>query len=286
MTEPQNPPQATVPVVDADLSTPAGAAAYEAALAAAGYTLRRGHVGLDEQLLDALQPLLQAPIPSAYIQRTPAVKGKPYESTGVRSVQVQIDRMNNVLGPTWWWDEAEYSEGGKLCVVTVCIGNRHPSPTEVMAWQEHEPIQVGPPGLLLARSSYGGVGQGSTLGNLYKGSYTNAAKRAFAMVGPGHEIYVGETDLDPDVNADAAAAGAGGTAPTSIGTGAAKALVDRAWEVPAAKEKLQLAASHAAEKDVGDCSTKAKATAALAKLNYAAAERLGVWLTQKEADRG
>jgi hypothetical protein len=106
------------------------------------------------------------------------------------------------------------------------------------------------------------------------------------MLGPGHEIYLGEADLDPDVNADVAAAGGGGSDPATIGKAAAGKLVERAWEVPAAKGSLQLAASHAAERDVGDCSTKAKATAALAKLNYAAAERVEAWLVKKEAERG
>lgn len=134
-----------------------------------------------------LLPLLKRPIPAGFVTRTGAVKGKPYESDGVRSVQVLVDRMDNVLTPLWWQDEVEWFENGHhLCRVTVTV---RATDGEV----------------LVSRSSWGGVNQASTLGNHRKGSYTNAAKRAFAMVGPGHEVYVGVVDYDPDVNPDVAA---------------------------------------------------------------------------------
>jgi hypothetical protein len=59
--------------------------------------------------------------------------------------------------------------------------------------------------ILTSRTSYGGVDHASTRGNFYKGSYTNAAKVAIARLGPGHEIYVGVPDLDPDVSKEMAA---------------------------------------------------------------------------------
>jgi hypothetical protein len=141
-------------VVDTvDTSTPEGAAVYEQRIADEAKALRQGADRLTPELLEALYPLLARPIPSAYIKTTGVVKGKPYESTGVRSVQVQVDRMNNVLTPAWWWDEVEYFEDGKLCAVTVCIG--------IAPELGHAVVR---------RKSYGGVGQASNLGNLYKGS--------------------------------------------------------------------------------------------------------------------
>jgi len=99
--------------------------------------------------------------------------------------------MDAVLTPLWWWEEVryfgdeDYEKGGTLCEVTVHVGVPGEKP-------------------LFSRTSRGGVNQASTLGNRYKGSYTNAAKRAFAAVGPGHEVYLGAADLDPDTNEDAA----------------------------------------------------------------------------------
>jgi hypothetical protein len=48
------------------------------------------------------------------------------------------------------------------------------------------------------------VNRGSTQGNLRKGSFTNAAKQALARIGPAHEVYIGVTDHDPDVDEEAA----------------------------------------------------------------------------------
>jgi hypothetical protein len=166
------------------------AAEYEAALALEAEQLRgnawaRGNACvLDSALYLQLWPLLCRPIPAEYIETVGVVKGKPYESTGIRSVQVQIDRMNNVLTPLWWEYRAEHSDAGTICLVTVSVFIAHPE------------------GLVrtVSRSSHGGVDRGSTLGNVYKGSFTNAAKRAFAAHGPGHEVYLGDVDLDPDVS--------------------------------------------------------------------------------------
>ena len=161
----------------------AEALAHEQGIADEATAIRGEETLLTPKLFMELWPLLKRPIPQAFIKTVGVVTGKPYDSTGIRSVQVQIDRMNNVLTPMWWHDEPEYSEGGKLCKVTVSVDVE---------------------GAGVRCTSYGGVDRGSTLGNVYKGSYTNAAKRAFAAVGPGHEVYIGATDLDPDVHEKAA----------------------------------------------------------------------------------
>ena len=164
------------------------AVSYEEAIATEAETIRgQEFVGLDVTMFLRLWPLLTRSLHAGHVIHTTAGKGKPYPSDGARSAQVLIDRMNNVLTPLCWDYREEYSDGGKLCKVTVTVFDKAGV-------------------ALVSRSSWGGVGQGSTAGNIYKGSFTNAAKLAFARLGPGHEIYVGVVDFDPDVNADIAKA--------------------------------------------------------------------------------
>lgn len=240
----------------------AAAMQSEEAIAAEAAEIRGESGELTAELFNRLWPLLRRPIPAAFIQTVGKVSGKPYESTGIRSVQVQIDRMNNVLGPLNWNYSDEYEQDGKLAKVTV----------RVLFGDEE-----------ITRSARGGVNQGSTLGNIYKGSFTNAAKLAFARLGPGHEVYLGAADLDPDTDAAAADQGAS-QAPqvTEAGRKLAKTVVDRAWDL-GVKDYLQLAASHEVGADVGDCSTKVHAIDALKKMPIDALERLTERLDRKAA---
>jgi hypothetical protein len=121
------------------------------------------------------------PIPAGFIVTTGVVTGKPYESTGIKSLQVQIDRLDNVLTPARWGWTVEYEQDGQLAHARAWIGA-----------DPDEPFVV--------REARGGVNRGSTIGNLYKGSETNAAKLALARLGPGHEVYLGAADFDPDVD--------------------------------------------------------------------------------------
>lgn len=167
---------------------------YEQAIADEAAKIRADHYGgkdaafggMDAALFVKLWPLLRRPIPAGFITTTPKVKGKPYESTGIRSVQVCTDRMDAVLTPLAWTIEDEYENNGKLCRVTVTV---------LSAKGEG----------LVRRSSYGGMDHASTGGNLMKGSFTNAAKRAFGLIGVGHEVYLGAADGDPDTDESAAA---------------------------------------------------------------------------------
>lgn len=162
------------------------AIAYEQQIATEAAAIRAefGDV-LSLGLYMRLRPLLLMPIPAALIQTTEAVKGKPYESTGIRSLQVSIDRLDNVLTPFWWGYSYEHANDGRLCHLTSWLGEKD-SP-------------------LFTRESWGGVNQGSTEGNVYKGSFTNTAKRGFAEAfGVGHEVYLGATDFDPDTDLAAA----------------------------------------------------------------------------------
>lgn len=135
-----------------------------------------------------LLPLLRKPLHAGHVIHTTAGKGKPYESNGAKSVQVPIDRCNNVLTPLCWRYVETYDSGGQLCNVSVRVMTAHEGD------------------VLVERSSWGGVNQAQQKGNLYKGSFTNAAKLAFARLGPGREIYSGLLDFDPDTNAGVAAA--------------------------------------------------------------------------------
>lgn len=190
------PANGTAPELTAAQQSLAEAIASEEAIATEAAALREDKTDLDHGLFMELWALARRPIPSGFIQHVGVVTGKPYESDGVRSVQVQHDRMNNVFTPLWWWeDDPVYEQDGKLCFVTVHIGSDRDKP-------------------MMSRSSWGGMKQASTLGNLFKGSYTNAAKVAFARVGPGHEVYLGAADFDPDTDEDAAKAqGDGSVAP-------------------------------------------------------------------------
>jgi hypothetical protein len=160
------------------------ALAYEVEIAERAKVIRGEAKTLTPELFMELWPLLCEPIPSGFIKSIGVVSGKPYESTGISSVQVQVDRMNNVLSPLWWHDHVEYHDGGTIAHVEVHVRD---------GAGDAEP--------LIVREAWGGVDRGSTKGNVYKGSQTNAAKLAFARLGPGHEVYLGATDLDPDVNA-------------------------------------------------------------------------------------
>lgn len=164
----------------------AQAIAYEQAIADEAATIRDDATELTHGLYLQLLPLLRKPIPPGFIKTVGVTDGKPYPSTGVSSVQVQMTRMDNVLTPLWWELVDVYEQDGKLCRATVFV--------------EFADRKVP-----LTRASWGGMNRGSTIGNLYKGSFTNAAKRAIAMVGPGQEVYLGATDYDPDVSEEAAA---------------------------------------------------------------------------------
>lgn len=60
----------------------------------------------------------------------------------------------------------------------------------------------------------------------------------------------------------------------------AKHLVGIAFDI-GVQDKLQLAASHVAGGDVGDCSTKTKAAAALMRLNVEQADKVEQWISRK-----
>jgi hypothetical protein len=248
----------------------AEAIAYEQQITDEAAEIRKPGDTLTREMFDYLWPLLRRPLPGGFIKSLPKLEGKPYASTGVSAVQVQIDRMDHVLGPLNWQHSTDYAEEGKIAHVVV----------EVL----DESGEV-----LVSRESWGGVNRGSTTGNLFKGSYTNAAKVAFARVGPGHEVYMGAADFDPDTDEDAAKAQSDRqqrvAAERKIGKPKAAKLVEAA-EAASKFDRLQLAASHVHGADVGDCSTKAKAVTAMQQLTAAEADRLYAKIAQLSGQAG
>lgn len=232
----------------------AAAIAHEAGIAEEAEKVRGDETVLSSTLFLDLLPLLRKPIPEGFIVTTPSGPGKPYDSTGVKSLQVLVDRMNAVLTPLWWGWDVSYEAEGKLAHVTVWVGRKD------------EP--------LLTRSSWGGVNQGSTIGNIYKGSETNAAKRAFAAIGPAHEVYLGASDFDPDTDEDAAKAQAETTKIKTISAEDAAKLRDRFDSLDGEQEehlrelKLLLGSIGVSGKSINE---------ALAKLTPTQAEVVSGW---------
>lgn len=72
--------------------------------------------------------------------------------------------------------------------------------------------------------------------------------------------------------------------PDPIGRDDAVILFDQAHKAGIPADKLQLAASHAAKRDVGPCDTKAKALTALGSLTEDEAMKVASWITKKAAE--
>lgn len=165
---------------------------------------------LTAELLRELEPLLREPIPDRYIETTEPTQGKPYVSTGVKSAQVQIDRLNDVLGASHWRALPHYEDGGKRCRVTVVVGNglewcRLDEAGNLLPYTligaglfTKGDAEVKEAEVLVSRDGYGGHARGSAPGDVYKGSETNALKRVIARIGPGCDVY--RMDYDEDTH--------------------------------------------------------------------------------------
>jgi hypothetical protein len=259
----KNPPRKRQPTLDALTQ----AAQHEAQVErdAAKLWDAGGAADLTPALFRKLRPLLRKPIPDGYISEVSAGDGKPYPSKGIKSLQVQIDRMDNVLGEGRWdWQTKYLNDAGTLAEVEVWV----------LCGSER----------LFTRRARGGVDRGSTAGNTHKGTETNAAKLAFARAGVGHEVYIGITDLDPDVSEDASKEQAKGPAanPTvlvTVSADDAAKLRDVFDRIPGdAKQKaraLKVKLGAMGVTGVGSVNQ------ALAKLTPAQAAELDGWLAEQ-----
>lgn len=149
---------------------------------------------LSNALYLALEGLLFEPIDPRYIKTLPPIQGKPYESTGIRTAQVQVDRLNAVLGGPHWRKLLHYEDGGGTCHAHVIVGNNLGHATlDALGG-----LLQGDADLLVHRSGWGGHARAKDAGDRRKGAETNALKRTIAQVGPGHEVYC--LDFDEDAN--------------------------------------------------------------------------------------
>lgn len=168
---------------------------------------------LTSALFRKLQPLLREPINPRYVVTTgPAEKGKPFVTTGIQSVQVQIDRLTEVLGADHFRILARHEPDGRRCRVHVVIGNDLQWCTlnelgdlqpftllDGTVAQDGAGIYAGvqESRVMHAQDGWGGHERGTAPADIWKGSFTNAAKLAIARVGPGNHVYLLDFEDDP-----------------------------------------------------------------------------------------
>jgi hypothetical protein len=143
---------------------------------------------LTPTLLIELGELLRQPTPGKYVKYIPAVNpGKPYPSIGLNSSQFQIDAMNAVLGRPHWRILRHYPDGkdGFICKVVVIVGNQLAAASLDYAGE----LIAGDAEILAISEEWGAVKNATTPADAYKGSATNACKRAIAGFGPGADVY-------------------------------------------------------------------------------------------------
>lgn len=144
------------------------------------------------ELHAALLDLLYVPIPDGYIKFTPPVTGKPYASTGLGSVQPQIDQMNAVLG-CHWRALTHFEDAGQTCKAVVVLGNN----LAAVSLAPDGGLVIGDTAeVLVIQDGWGSHERGSR-GNIMKGATTNALKRVLAACGPGANVY--RLDIDPEL---------------------------------------------------------------------------------------
>ena len=143
---------------------------------------------LTPALLIELGELLRQPTPEKYVKYIPAVNpGKPYPSIGLNSAQFQIDAMNAVLGRPHWRILRHYPDAkdGFICKVVVIVGNQ----LAAASLDHVGELVVGDAEILAISEEWGAVKNATTPADAYKGSATNACKRAIAGFGPGADVY-------------------------------------------------------------------------------------------------
>lgn len=161
---------------------------------AAEIRVRHGYRGkLTNALLLDLEALLNTPIPEGYLLHSAPTEGKPYHSTGLKSIQVQVDIANAVLGSAHWRLLTHYKTE-HVCHAWVIIGNNL-LPAKLIA--NGEEVEPNGADILTTRDGWGGVKRSNHEGDGRKGAQTNASKRALAQAGPGSNVY--RLDFDEEL---------------------------------------------------------------------------------------
>jgi hypothetical protein len=140
--------------------------------------------------------------PEALITTEPPTEGKPYTSTGLSSLQPQIDVMHAIFGPPHWRLREREIEDGVLDLELV-IGNDLDAPPQIdppAGAPRETPAQV-----LLRHRMRGSHTRGRSQGDRYKGALTNGAKRLLAMSGACADVWRFGPDPDEAHNAPAGA---------------------------------------------------------------------------------
>jgi hypothetical protein len=141
--------------------------------------------------------------PETLITTEPPTEGKPYTSTGLSSLQPQIDVMHAIFGPAHWRLRERELEDGVLDLELV-IGNDLDAPPRLdPATRE---LRETPAEVLLRHRMRGSHTRGRSHGDRYKGALTNGAKRLLAMSGACADVWRFAPDLDEAHNAPAGSA--------------------------------------------------------------------------------
>lgn len=159
-------------------------------------------------LLRALEELLYSPIPPRFIEETPPGDGHPFPMTGIKSVQVQLDRLTAVLGMEHYRVLLHYRDNGVICKSMVVVGNDlqwcrldeqgQLIPFTVLApGTESKQAIVKEAEVLKVVEGMGGWKRGTNPGDTWKGAETNGLKRVIARLGPGAEVYSQDFEDNP-----------------------------------------------------------------------------------------
>jgi hypothetical protein len=216
---------------------------------------------LTAELFAQLEPFLAAPTPAVFIEFTPMaternergyLMGLAYDTLGLKSVQFQYDRMNNVLGSNHWRPLLHYAQGGILTKAVVVIGNhldrcRLDAEGQLVTWRVLGPLdhdKVEPvleyAEVLAVREGWGGFKM-NAVGDTFKAGETNTLKRVLARFGPGNDV------MRVDYDSDSLAAALGQEQESSTFSAAMEAQAARAAQPRATSTRGETPATAAAE---------------------------------------
>lgn len=162
------------------------------------------HGRLNAAMVTQLARVAQTiPTPDTWITTEVPTDGKPYTSTGLTSLQPQIDVMNAIFGPPHWRLRARELEDGVLDLELVVGNDLDAAP---QASHEHGDRGAANAEVLLCHRMRGSHSRGRSHADRYKGALTNGGKRLLAMAGACADV--GRFAPEPDEAHNTPAAGA------------------------------------------------------------------------------
>jgi hypothetical protein len=142
-------------VSTADQTTDTPAYPFDASYAANGYDVKQLHLGIFAALASEFAPREV---------KTRSQAGRTFSYVTARSV---MNRLDDVLGPTNWWDRYVPGENGVLCELTIRL----------------------PDGSILTKCDVGGYAAMQDEGDNEKSGVSDAIKRAAIKFGIGRYLY-------------------------------------------------------------------------------------------------